>query len=175
MTIFRPGTTKFEIYKWLEQRSFEGSYSGFGTPKDRSYISLCTAQDYGSGTLLIFTRDSGMHSCGWWKNPQYERCKHLSLSFACPISGQLAPQNKKLAAEWCRIFFGDDRRKLWVEPPFSKDGRTRDVYHYRLFCDPTWRAILPKGEVYSKEFTEAGWQSWSDVNYEESKNWHLDT
>lgn len=47
--------------------------------------------------------------------------------------------------------------------PFSPDGKRCDVHHYRLFLAPDWRTpILPRKELYSREFTEAGWKSWSD-------------
>lgn len=38
------------------------------------------------------------------------------------------------------------------------------VHHYRLFCDKAWKPILPRGEVYSKDWTPADWKSWSDVH-----------
>jgi hypothetical protein len=32
-----------------------------------------------------------------------------------------------------------------------------------LFCDAQWQPILPRKEVYTREFTEAGWRSASQV------------
>lgn len=119
-------------------------------------------------TRLIFTRDCGMHTSGWWKNPDYERCEHLSLSFVDTTIGEIAPQDKRLAREWCTLFFGDSTRLLWVEAPYSAQGKRHDTWHYRLFLAPDWKTpILPRGEVYSREFTAAGWKSWSDVHGEE--------
>lgn len=113
---------------------------------------------------MLFTRDEGMHACGWWKNPDYERCEHLSLAFW--RGGMRAPHDHHHARLWCLAFFGAERsRYLWIEPPFSAHGREADVYHYRLFLAPDWRLpVLPRGEVYTREFTERGWKSWSDLH-----------
>lgn len=140
-----------------------GLYNGYPT----AYFERCRAYDLATGTHLIFTRDTGYHSSGWWKNPLYERCYHLSLSFRDPESGAFAPFNYRLAARWVETFYGEDKRLVWEEGPYGIDGQGRkvpvEVRHYRLFCDPQWQPILPKGEVYSKQFTEKGWRSWSDV------------
>ncbi len=61
-------------------------------------------------------------------------------------------------------FFGNNRRLLWCEPPYSKQGKQVEVYHYRLFCDENWQPIMPRGEVYSKQFTELGWKSYSELH-----------
>lgn len=113
---------------------------------------------------VIFTRDSGYHSAGWWKNPDYERCEHLSLSFLDAETGSKMDQQKTLAAKVSRAFFGDHIDKLWIEPPYSDEGRARSVYHYRLFCDIGWNPILPRGEVYSTHLTEKGWKSFSELH-----------
>jgi len=60
--------------------------------------------------------------------------------------------------------FCDDRRLLWIEPPYSPEGRRSDVHHYRLFCDEHWQPIKPRGEVYSTDFTEKGWKSFSELH-----------
>ena len=39
-----------------------------------------------------------------------------------------------------------------------------EVYHYRLFCDEGWQPIMPRGEVYSTQFTELGWKSFSELH-----------
>ncbi len=105
---------------------------------------------------LIFTRDVGAHSCGWKKNPDYERCYHLSVSFK---SGK----NKNALEKILTGLFGEHKRKLWIEPPHSVAGKRNDVWHYRLFCDQFWQPIIPRGEPYSTEFTELGWKSYSEV------------
>jgi hypothetical protein len=159
---------KASVVEKMRAASWEGEY--YGKPvslADRLLLNYCTAVHMASGTCLIFTRDSGHHTSGWFKNPDYERCFHLSLSFREPESGGLLPQNRVLAEEWCDLFFGDKKRWLWIEPPATRDGKHADVYHYRLFCDEHWQPIKPRGEVYSMEFTEKGWRSWSDIHSEE--------
>jgi hypothetical protein len=146
------------------------AYTGFGTAADRATIARCRAMFKHGPELaasIVFTRDQGMHTSGWWKNPDYERCEHLSLAFWAPDSRRTPrPQDHHLARLWCLALFGAERcRYLWVEPPYSPEGIERDVYHYRLFLAPDWRLpMLPRGEVYSREFTEAGWKSWSDLH-----------
>jgi len=142
-------------------------YTGYGTPSDRAIINRCSARfaDLPTSTRLVFTRDGGMHSSGWWKNPDYEHCLHLSLSFVDTESGENAPHDHALARHWCGLFYGDLVRLIWAEPPFSEHGRTRGVWHYRVFTAEDYRtAILPRGEVYTREFTERGWKSWSDLH-----------
>jgi hypothetical protein len=140
---------------------------------DRLAINACTADHIPSGTRLIFTRDVGHHSSGWLKNPDFERCLHLSLSFRDPETGTSLPRNVKLSQEWCELFFGNNTRKLSIEPPATPYGKASDVWHYRLFCNAQWFGIIPRGEVYSTELTEIGWKSWSEIygeDPEEVKN-----
>ena len=139
-----------------------GTYDGLNTPWARAYLAKCTWH-------LIFSRDTGIHTSGWWKNPDYERCFHLSMSFFVFDFGKAdygdAPQDHGAARKWCEAIFGtNDCRKLWIEPPFFDVGKAKDVYHYRLFCDEEWQAIKPRGEVYSKRWTPADWRSWSDIH-----------
>jgi hypothetical protein len=60
--------------------------------------------------------------------------------------------------------FGEYKKWIWVEPPFSDHGKSMDVWHYRLFTDENWQPIKPKGEVYNTQFTEKGWKSFSELN-----------
>ncbi len=132
------------------------------------YFDRCRLFHRETGSLLVFTRDAGYHSSGWWKNPDYEHCLHLSLSFR-PLEDDRGalPKDRRLTDRWIDLFFGDTKRLLWAESPFSPEGKQRDVWHYRLFTDPTYAVpLLPRGEVYSKQFTELGWLSWSDLGYE---------
>lgn len=115
------------------------------------------------GCILLFTRDIGYHTSGWWKNPDYERCYHLSLSFVDPPTGEPRPRDAVLTSLFVEALFGLDKRWLWCEPPYSPKGKQLDVWHYRLFCNDHWKPIKPRGEVYTREFTEAGWKSFSDV------------
>lgn len=134
-----------------------GIYEGYGPPP-----LSCQFDDRRTGTRLFFTRDGGMHSSGWFKNPDYERCYHLSLSFRDPETGASAPFDRRAAAVWLRVFFGEHERLTWCESPKTEHGKALGVWHWRLFCDEHWQPIKPRGEVYSRELTEAGWQSWSD-------------
>lgn len=139
------------------------AYGTFAGRQPDRYLRRQTALHAPTGSLLIFTRDLGHHSCGWWKNPDYERCWHLSLSFRDPVTGDPAQRDRKLTRSWVELFFGADRDKLWCEPPYSAEGKAREVWHYRLFCDGHWRPLLPRGEVYSRELTEAGYKTFSEV------------
>lgn len=145
----------------LRARALRGFYDG--TQATRHLLEYCKGFHAPTGTLLIFTRDTGHHTGGWWKNPDYERCWHLSLSFY-DEAGASAPKDKRLTEEWLDAFFGEEKRKLWCEPPYSPEGAARGVWHYRLFCDENWRPIIPRGEVYTREFTEAGWKSYSELH-----------
>lgn len=152
-------------------------YTGFGTAQDRITLDACRRlykHTLELAATVVFSRDEGMHSSGWWKNPDYERCEHLSLSFF-DMHGRPYPQDHARARLWCLALFGADRvRHLWIEPPFSPEGKARDVYHYRLFLAPDWRLpVLPRKEVYTKMFTEIGWKSWSDVQGDEPT--HMET
>jgi hypothetical protein len=149
--------------------ALERTYDGIVTWDNRALLDRCTGVHVATGTKLILTRDAGMHSSGWWKNPDYERCWHLSLSFFDPISGQSAPKDTRLTDKWIDAFYGENRRYLWSEPPFSEDGRRLGVWHYRVFCDAAWQPIIPRGEVYGRELTEAGWQSYSDLQNSHAK------
>lgn len=131
-----------------------------------------------TGSLILYSRDNDMHTSGWWKNPEYERCRHLSLSFhATDLElGEnygkvrpVKPQDMSVADQWVDAFFGASKRMIWCEPPTYPEGKALDVWHYRLFCDEHWQPIKPRGEVYSKELTEAGWLSWSDAQEQRRK------
>ena len=120
-----------------------------------------------SGTVLLFTRDTGHHTSGWWKNPDYERCFHLSLSFWEDIKeGKSRPYEHLLAYAWAKAFYGDWTRYIWEEGSHYRRSHDPEVRHYRVFCDPAWQPIIPRGEVYTREFIEAGWKSWSDRQYD---------
>lgn len=127
------------------------------------YLESCHHADRNEGVELIFSRDTGYHTSGWWKNPDYERCWHLSLSFFDPIAMEPCPRNAVLTKELIDAFYGRDKKLIWSEPPYSPAGKAKDIWHYRLFCDAGWRPIKPRGEVYGRELIEAGWKSYSDV------------
>ena len=126
-----------------------------GTRSSEAYMLRCRHSFEPMRVTVIFTRDIGHHSSGWWKNPDYERCWHLSSSFW--VDGSTRLKREKLA----RAFFGDDVKLTWIEPPYSAVGKRLSVWHYRLFCDEGWQPIKPTGEVYSRRMP-AGWQSFSE-------------
>lgn len=144
-------------------------YDGRSTPRNLQRIQACTyhfkinPEIY---ALICYSRDKGHHSSGWWKNPDYEFCKHLSISF---LELPLWPV-KRLTFEKgdgqpiAEAFFGEDVRKVWLEGPYSPEGKAADVWHYRLFCNRFWQPIIPRNEVYSKEDTPTDWRSFSEVH-----------
>lgn len=155
---------------WLRRQAYCGVMdmnSREPYPREK-YLDACKGMHPLTGTLALLTRDTGHHTCGWWKNPDYERCLHLSLSFTDPETGKPREQDKDAASQWVTAVFGESSRLVWTEPPYSPEGKAKDVWHYRVFfADPLFKhPMLPRGEVYSKEFTEAGWKSWSDVQEE---------
>ena len=100
---------------------------------------------------LMLTFDQGAHASGWWRNSDYDRCMHLSLSWPRRIGGPEAPTDKEVRA-WAKAFFGRDVVKTWTEPSasvFDIHGRLPGVVHVRLFLDKDNRPIQPEGEVYT--------------------------
>jgi hypothetical protein len=152
------------LVRRLKSRAATGIHSGRSA--DLPYLWRCTGDHRETGTRCIYTRDAGHHSSGWLKNPDYERCYHLSISFdPLPQPGarkKPGPFHQPTARLWVRLFFGDWQRFIWEEGPKSREGIRHAVRHYRVFCDPEWQPILPRGEVYSTELTELGWRSWSE-------------
>ena len=154
------------LVAYMKQQSLTGSYDGISYSL---YLRSCKGTDKGTGAILVFTRDSGMHSSGWWKNPEYERCFHLSISFRHMVTWEYKPKDADLTLKYLKAFFGADYRKTWSEGPKGDGGKAADCWHYRLFCDENWEAIMPAGEVYSKELTESGWKSFSEVQEEKRR------
>jgi hypothetical protein len=122
------------------------------------YFRKCSWQLLAQECTIIFTKEVGYHSGGWWKNPDYERCYHLSISFP---GGKNKNTLQKILVGLFRAAY---MHLLWVEPPYSPEGKSHDVWHYRLFCDENWHPIHPRGEVYSTQFTEKGWKSFSELH-----------
>lgn len=144
----------------MRQHADNGFFDGQNS--DTIYFMLAKRIHTITGTQLLFTRDIGYHSCGWFKNPDYERCYHLSLSFWDMQTKQPRPYEYKLARTWVNIFYGDWTRYIWTESNHRPIPST--PHHYRVMCDPAWQPIIPRGEVYSTEFTELGWKSYSELN-----------
>lgn len=151
------------VARYMRQEAVTGFTDGHLGVAQREYLARCRRVVY--GTTVIFTRDTGMHSSGWLKNPDYERCLHLSLS---PAPGRIwtpdTPDlDRKLTAGWLQAFFGEHRRYALAESPKSEAGKRVGVWHWRVFCDAEWNPYLPRGEVYSTELTELGWKSASEL------------
>jgi hypothetical protein len=169
MRTFNDQWLKAGVAKAMHHSALRGSFSlaeqNLQSRANMDYLESCRAHHQPTGTRIIFTRDSGHHTSGWWKNPDYERCLHLSLSFQDPDREDAVSIEHRhdLASEWVEIFFPTSAHLVWTEPPHGPEGKRADVWHYRVFYTPGWTApILPRGEVYTKEFTAAGWLSWSD-------------
>lgn len=164
----RPATfTSLEaLVPFAKLRAQRGEYDGRVTPGNMFLMGLCTHWYCvpGASIAVIYTRDIGHHTCGWWKNPLYERCLHLSLSYRDPRTGETMPHQRQRSQEIATAFFGDDVRRAWIEGPASDEGKANGVWHYRVFCDPAWQPITPTGEVYSRDLTEAGWKSFSEIH-----------
>jgi len=146
------------------------TFDGTETPENLCYLARCKHDDYGTGYRIIFTRDTGMHSSGWFKNPDYERCMHLSLSphathFGHGVTGSIPWNEPESGVEglWVVALFGEHARLAWRESPKTRAGKELEVVHWRVFCDEHWQPILPRKEVYSKDFTERGWKSFSEL------------
>jgi hypothetical protein len=149
----------------MRQLAEQSRWINYGTATPHELEPFCHDMTMdGIGVRIIFTRDAGHHTGGWFKNPQYERCYHMSISFRDPSGTILLPQQKRLAGELAHSAYGNNSRLLWIEGPFTSIGRQYDIWHYRLFCDCYWRPILPSKEVYSTEFTEKGWKSFSEIH-----------
>lgn len=172
------------VISTIRRRATVGLFDGQDTIQNRYYITRLCSHFHGlSGTIIIFSRDTGHHSSGWMKNPDYERCLHLSLSFRAPLEDwaidrlanpqvlarlggifELAPFSMKRAQPWVERILSPDHNLAWRESPFTKTGKDLGVTHFRLFCDEAWKPIKPRGEVYSTDFTEKGWRSYSELN-----------
>lgn len=153
------------LCRTLAARANSGTWNGRDITR---YFAACrgaVAITPETWVRAIYTRDTGHHASGWWKNPDYERCRHLSLSFYAVVGGLADPLPRDVPTTRAVLdrLFGVQTRRLWCEPPYSPQGKASAVWHYRLFCDPAWEPITPRAEVYSKDLTEAGWLSFSDV------------
>jgi hypothetical protein len=179
------------IIRTIRAAALTGFHDGRTDPLTLSYIRRCSHFHGHSGTLILFSRDHGHHSSGWMKNPDFERCWHLSLSFRTPFEQWpverlsspyalaqlgavigLAPFDWKLARQWVDAVLGADAKLAWTESPKSDVGKELNVMHWRVFVDEGWQATKPRGETYSKQLTRAGWRSWSDLNIEQPS--HID-
>lgn len=175
----RPGETldgyMLRVANELRRRAKHGLFDGKTDRDGMSYMAHCKFDCDATSLRLIFTRDIGHHTSGWLKNPDYERCWHLSTSprpnLVYVPGVERADPDKKTVALWVSAFFGEFVRYCWSESPKTDLGKQRGVWHWRVFCDERWQPILPRKEVYTREFTEAGWRSASQVLSEDG--WHV--
>lgn len=148
-------------------RAQRGTYNGLVNDRNMALMRACSHLyriDAVTSARMIYTRDVGHHTSGWWKNPDYERCLHLSLSFCVNPTDAPLPFDRKEAEKIARAFFADDCSKAWVEPPYSAEGKRCDVYHYRVFCNEGWEPIVPQREVYTRDDTPADWKSFGELH-----------
>jgi hypothetical protein len=164
-------TTRFTrldaLVPFAKRRALAGLYTGQNTPANMALIDHCRhvwAFNPMECAVILFTRDIGHHTSGWWKNPDYERCWHLSLSYQSWPDMRPMEHAKDRSQVVAEAFFGDDVRLAWLEPPYSAEGKSRSVWHYRVFADEGWQAFKPRGEVYSRDWTPADWKSFSEIH-----------
>src|SRR5579859_6428518 len=65
----------------MKRHAETGLYRGRSQEFNQPYFARARQLHEKTGTSLIFTKDTGHHTSGWFKNPDYERCYHLSVSF----------------------------------------------------------------------------------------------
>lgn len=162
-TVITPSMDK--LVKAMKRHAGSGDQFYDGRNEFTPYFRRARQIHEKTGTSLMFTRDKGMHSSGWFKNPDYDRCYHLSISFwdmeTNPEQPAPRPYEHNLAQLWVNLFYGDWTRYVWTEST-ALESLPCEVWHYRVLCNPKWQPIVPRKEVYSREFIEKGWQSFSD-------------
>ena len=146
----------------MEAQAAKGIYNG-RMEETGEYLMCCRWFLKKFGALCIYTHDLGMHDCGWWKNPDYNECMHLSLSFRSLLLSERLPKDNKHTKHIIQLIFREDKKFLWCESPASIGGKRSDVWHYRMFIK-NGKPIMPRSEVYSKKFTEIGWKSFSELH-----------
>lgn len=140
----------------MKRQAMIGLFHGTDDLYDQIYLAESRWYFLKFGCIIVLTRDTGHHSSGWWKNPDYERCWHLSISFP-------GGRDIKAIEKIVDGLFGEHKKWIWIEPPHGPYGKQAEVWHYRLFCDEHWQPIKPRGEVYTKQFTKKGWKSYTEV------------
>jgi len=161
MTTINPQLPDENAVGWIKSAANHGVWEG---KEHTAYFMTCSWYWPKYECTIIFTRDINHHHGGWWKNPQYEQCYHLSICFQGPDG--VGAKDLKLTLKVLDLLFGKDATKVWSEPPYGDEGKRKDIWHYRLFCDKNWEPFVPKGEVYSTELTERGWLSHSEIKYQ---------
>jgi len=138
------------MMKVAQHGTFDGLVQeGGGLPP---YLDECRWWIERWDCLAILTRDVGYHTSGWWiLSPPTERGTALKQGAYQRPQSPLTPPLCVKGAQRC-------------EGPYTAEGKQCGVFHYRLFCDPAWQPLKPRGEVYTREFTEAGWKSYSELH-----------
>lgn len=152
---------KINLMRIMVAHTQTGVFRGRVSEIKLPYFAHATRLHDVSGVSLTLTRDVGMHTSGWFKNPDYDKCWHLSIAMFEPGTDTERPFEMAEAEGWVRIFFEKHLNLLWHEGP--TDTAPMEVHHYRLMVNEVWIPILPRLEVYSKEFTEKNWKSFSEV------------
>ena len=76
-------TSDSDIFPRIAKVAKNGTFDGM---EMTDYFENCRWFVERYDCIIILTRDVGYHSSGWWKNPDYERCYHLSISFPCGLN-----------------------------------------------------------------------------------------
>ncbi len=160
------------VARELRRRATTWTWRGEMGPDTMRRLTYCHFDHGETRTRVMFTRDAGMHESGWIRNPDYDRCFHLSLSpFPHDVLIGVVPVldfRPEIERLWVEAFYGEDAHLTWREGPKTPEGRGREVAHWRLFADAHWQPILPRGEVYHSLFTPPDWRSWSQVHAEDN-------
>lgn len=119
------------------------------TPAHPRHRMLASALlEPGRLTSLLLTFDVGYHACGWWKNSDYDRCWHLSLTH--PAGQHLETPDEREVFAWAERLWREHASKAWIEGAASSLDvyRLPNVVHARLFVGAHDEPIIPEGEVY---------------------------
>jgi hypothetical protein len=112
--IFDKYWTKPSIVEQMKTRAelFKGRFPSRSDAEGLAIVNACLAQYEQPGliTTLIYTIDDGMHSIGWWKNPEFARCWHLSVAYWYPDQ-TVAPKQEKASLEWIELFFRENEKQ----------------------------------------------------------------
>jgi hypothetical protein len=88
-------------------------------------------------TFVLFTFDVGHHASGWFRNSDYDRCFHLSVShpdLSGPPGTRLCDVTVEEIRAWAIAAFGEDRRLSWFEPRYAASKyireRARGLIHF---------------------------------------------
>lgn len=144
-----PGRPSRQVLRQWVRLARANPWTGRELPGPRHQLMVSAIREPGRWTRLLLTFDVGYHACGWWKNEQYDRCWHLSISHPTELAVE-TPDEREVFA-WCRLLWKDDAPKCWIEGAASTldPYRLPNIVHARLFVlGPDDTPIIPEGEVY---------------------------